>query len=108
MESSSLVSWQFENFSSAEPNLSPPDSPSTSPPPSPSLYNGRSSSIQNNKADYLHAGGKVGATTLHQGSKSSSIRAQLASTILNDLEENASVKMEFNGTYLPCGFMISY
>lgn len=96
MESSSLVSWQFENFSSAEPNLSPPDSPSTSPPPSPSLYNGRSSSIQNNKADYLHAGGKVGATTLHQGSKSSSIRAQLASTILNDLEENASVKMEFN------------
>jgi hypothetical protein len=95
MESSSLVSWQFENFSSAKLNLSPPDSPSTSPPPSPSLYNGRSS-IQNNKADYLHAGGKVGAATLHQGSKSASIRAQLASTILNDLEEKASVKVEFN------------
>jgi hypothetical protein len=79
MESIPVSSWQFENFSSANEfinKISLPVSPS--PPPSPSLYNGvqQQQEQQSIKAPI-------------------STRAQLASSILNDLEQG-SIKMDMN------------
>lgn len=72
-----MVSWQYENFSSAE-LISPPVSPS---PPSPSLYNGVP----------LTSGLALGKPCDNSGRKPISARAQLASSILNDLERQEAI-----------------
>jgi hypothetical protein len=99
MESSQQVSWQFENFSSAEFSLSPPFSPSSpQSPQSPSLYNGTNTTANNNaQSAFAKNGVVVDGGILLQNQSASSARAQLASNILNDLEQQqGSLKMDMN------------
>lgn len=88
MESSQLVSWQFENFSTAE--LSPPTSPVS--PSSPLFYNDGSNSPSSPSGTFK--GLNSGATMLSSNqsqkpalSSALSSRAQTACNILNELEQ---------------------
>jgi len=84
---SSLVSWQYENFSSAK-LVSPPVSPA--PPASPTLYSyGIPMSLENTP------NGKIMGMDNHSTIGSSS-RAQLASSLLKNVEQFGSNGMEMN------------
>lgn len=87
MESSQMVSWQFENFSTAE--LSPPTSPVS--PSSPLFYNDGSKSPSSPSGTFkgLNSGATMLSTQSQKPALSSALssRAQTACNILNELEQ---------------------
>ncbi|CAL8123819.1 unnamed protein product [Orchesella dallaii] len=100
MEPSHLVSWQFEDFSTAE--LSPPTSPIS--PSSPTLfYDGSNPGSPSSGFKGVHNGG-TSVTTMEQSQKPAlssvvSSRAQTASNVLNELERLHSFEQHHNNDF---------